>query len=499
MMTSASLAVTDDVEWSGAERRGRASNPGPWSDAWTAGSRFALIAADVLAVIIASAIVLLLRHLVFGPVPAPRWGYTTGLFLWFAVRAATSLYRPFGLYPPEELRRSFFSSASAMVLHFSVLSVVSDLEAWRLVNLVIWPFALLFTYALRTTARSILSGRGAYGIPIVVIGNGAAARHAIRELHAHPELGFVPVAVFSSEYADASERRKLLGVPVVGRAEEAAAYRFPYLVSDAMIAVGDGWQDERNQSLAKRVAARYPNLQIFSAMTGHGHCLARARPLGPYLIIETSHSRFTRSKKLLKRLLDIAVAFPVLLISLPLLLIAGVAIMALDPGPMLFSQVREGRRGQPIRIYKLRSMVVGAEARLASYLTENPAARFEYERTMKLRNDPRIIPVVGKLIRKSSLDEVPQLWSVLKGDMSLVGPRVMPTREISLYSETGQELRRDMKPGLTGFWQVEHRSDSDFSVREIADSFYVANWSIWLDLWIILRTVRVVLTGSGAF
>jgi lipopolysaccharide/colanic/teichoic acid biosynthesis glycosyltransferase len=202
---------------------------------------------------------------------------------------------------------------------------------------------------------------------------------------------------------------------------------------------------------------------------------------------------------MLKRLLDIAVALPVLLLSLPFLLIAGIAIMAVDPGPMLFSQVREGRRGHPIRIYKLRSMVVGAEAKLASYLTDNPSARFEYERTMKLRSDPRIIPVVGKLIRKSSLDEVPQLWSVLKGDMSLVGPRVMPTREISLYSETGQELRRDMKPGLTGFWQVEHRSDSDFSVREIADSFYIANWTIWLDLWIILRTVRVVLTGSGAF
>jgi lipopolysaccharide/colanic/teichoic acid biosynthesis glycosyltransferase len=291
----------------------------------------------------------------------------------------------------------------------------------------------------------------------------------------------------------------LQGVPIVGRSEDATSFKFPYLVSDAMIAVGEGWQDERNHLLAKSVAARYPNLQIFSAMAGHGHCLARARPLGPYLVIETSHSRFTWSKKFLKRLLDIGVALPVLLLSLPLLLVAAMAIMIADPGPILFSQIREGRRGDPIRIYKLRSMVVGAEAKLASYLTSNPAARFEYERTMKLRNDPRIIPFVGKFIRRSSLDEIPQLWSVLKGDMSLVGPRVMPTREISLYSETGQELRRDMKPGLTGFWQVEHRSDSDFSVREIADSFYVANWSIWLDLWIILRTVRVVLTGSGAF
>jgi lipopolysaccharide/colanic/teichoic acid biosynthesis glycosyltransferase len=305
--------------------------------------------------------------------------------------------------------------------------------------------------------------------------------------------------VFSSEYADPSERQTLLGVPVIGRSEAAVSYEFPYLVCDALIAVGDGWQDERSHHLAKKIARRYPHLQLFSAMPGHGHCLARARPLGPYLIIQTSHSRFTWSKRAMKRLVDIAASLIVLVIAFPFVLAAGLAIKASDGGPMLFGQEREGRGGRPIRIYKLRSMVVGAEAKLAAFLANNSAARFEYERTMKLRDDPRIIPVVGKLVRKTSLDEIPQLWSVLKGDMSLVGPRVMPTREVSLYSKSGQELRRDVAPGLTGFWQVEHRSDSDFSVREIADSFYVANWSIWLDLWIILRTVRVVLTGSGAF
>jgi lipopolysaccharide/colanic/teichoic acid biosynthesis glycosyltransferase len=144
-------------------------------------------------------------------------------------------------------------------------------------------------------------------------------------------------------------------------------------------------------------------------------------------------------------------------------------------------------------------MVQGAEQKLAQHLTANQAARFEYERTMKLRNDPRILPVVGKFIRKTSIDELPQFWSILKGDMSFVGPRVMPTREIELYSQRARELRRDMLPGLTGFWQVEHRNDSDFQVREFADSFYVSNWSVWLDLWVMLRTVRVILSGSGAY
>ena len=215
--------------------------------------------------------------------------------------------------------------------------------------------------------------------------------------------------------------------------------------------------------------------------------------------METQHLRFSTEQRILKRALDLGITIPALIVSAPVILAAAIAIKIVDPGPAFFGQIREGRGGKPVRIYKLRSMVVGAEDKLAQYLAENPAARFEYEQTMKLRKDPRILAGVGAFIRKSSVDELPQLWNVVKGDMSLVGPRVMPTREIDLYTEPGRELRRDMLPGLTGFWQVEHRNDSDFRVREIADSFYVSNWTVWLDLWIILRTVRVLAKGSGAY
>jgi lipopolysaccharide/colanic/teichoic acid biosynthesis glycosyltransferase len=144
-------------------------------------------------------------------------------------------------------------------------------------------------------------------------------------------------------------------------------------------------------------------------------------------------------------------------------------------------------------------MVPDAEKRLAEYLAANPAARFEYERTLKLRQDPRVIPKIGSFLRRTSIDELPQLWSIVKGDMSLVGPRIMPVQEVDRYSTTGRELRRDVPPGLTGLWQVMHRNNSDLHIREVADSYYVNNWSVWLDGWILLRTVRVVLGGSGAF
>lgn len=492
-------AATNAAVLGGADRRAPPSDPKQWAASASTFTSATLLAVDTLSMVIATIIVLLMRSAIFGPVANPHFSLWASMLVWFGVRWIAGLYAPYGLQPPDKLRRSFISSIAALVTHFVILVALTQMEPWRMINLLVWLIVLPLTYSLRGLARGWLVAIGRYGLPIVVIGNGVPARRAIRELHAHPDLGFVPVGVFSTEYAAPDERQSLAGVPVIGRAEQAPTYSFPYPVRTALIVVGDGWHDERNHQLAEQLAARFPNLQIFSSIVGRSHWLARARPLGPYLIIETCHGRFCLWQRFLKRLLDIAVTLPALLLALPFMLLAGLAIVIANPGPMFFSQLREGRHGKPIRIYKLRSMVIGAEAKLANYLAENPQARFEYERTMKLRDDPRIIPKVGAFVRKTSLDEIPQLWSILKGDMSLVGPRVMPTREIELYSEEGKELRREVSPGLTGFWQVEHRSDSDFKIREIADSFYVGNWSIWLDIWIILRTVKVVASGSGAY
>jgi Undecaprenyl-phosphate galactose phosphotransferase WbaP len=457
------------------------------------------VVADVAALAVAFTIILVVRKWLFGPLPPLHWGMWSSLVAWFLFRTSSELFSPCGLYGPEELRRSFRTSATAFILHVALLIADGDLQSFRLIGLLIWPLVFPFAYAFRGFARERLIAAGGFGVPIAIIGNGLAARRAIRELHSHPQLGYVPVAVFTSERTEANETKAMLRVPLVGRSEMAATFTFPYRVNHAMLAIGSGWSDERNHALAQKVARRFNHLQIFSNAVGDGHWLARARPLGAHITIETRHARFAWNQRLMKRAMDIAISLPALVVAAPVILIAGAAILIADPGPIFFSQTREGRRGKPIRIYKLRSMVKGAEAKLSRYLSENPAARFEYERTMKLRDDPRIIPVVGKALRKASIDELPQLWSILKGDMSLVGPRVMPTSEINLYSADARELRRDMLPGLTGFWQVEHRNESDFKVREVADSFYVANWSVWLDLWIILRTVRVVATGEGAF
>ena len=193
-----------------------------------------------------------------------------------------------------------------------------------------------------------------------------------------------------------------------------------------------------------------------------------------------------------KRVIDIALV----LLAAPLaLLIVGLLcpFIMRDGGSPFFAQERVGRGGRIFRMWKLRSMVSNAEARLESYLDACPERRREWDAHQKLRHDPRITRI-GRIIRKSSLDEVPQLWNVLRGEMSVVGPRPMMPSQRALYPGTAYYA---LRPGITGFWQVSVRNESNFSQRAEFDTSYFRNLSLLTDLWVMLRTVRVVLSGTG--
>ena len=193
-----------------------------------------------------------------------------------------------------------------------------------------------------------------------------------------------------------------------------------------------------------------------------------------------------------KRIFDITAvvcAAPlVLLIVVPLMLL-----IARDGGSPFYTQMRVGRNGKEYRMWKLRSMVVGADAKLAQYLSENAEAKAEWDQTQKLKSDPRITSV-GRLIRKTSLDELPQLWNVLIGEMSLVGPRPMMPCQKRLYP--GQDYY-DLRPGITGAWQVSKRNESFFAERASFDSQYKSNLSAKTDALILVKTVGVVCKATG--
>ena len=196
-----------------------------------------------------------------------------------------------------------------------------------------------------------------------------------------------------------------------------------------------------------------------------------------------------------KRLLDIAGACIALILCAPVMLMILLCLSFV--GKPIFSQQRVGRDGKPFACYKFRSMVVGAEQVLADYLRHNPAAKDEWLRTYKLANDPRITPV-GHFLRKSSLDELPQLFNVFLGDMSLVGPRPLLRRELPNYGAVISLYER-VRPGITGLWQISGRSHTTFAERVSYDEWYIKNWTVWYDLVILLQTVWVLLRGQGAY
>ena len=149
-------------------------------------------------------------------------------------------------------------------------------------------------------------------------------------------------------------------------------------------------------------------------------------------------------------------------------------------------------------MFKLRTMYPNAEERLEKYLQEHPENRAEWERCFKLRDDPRVLPYIGKFLRSSSLDELPQLFNVLRGEMSIVGPRPFPYYHLDCYDNQFREFRRSVPPGLTGMWQVEVRSNGDMEDQRLHDTYYIRNWSLWLDLYILFKTIAVVVSRRGA-
>jgi lipopolysaccharide/colanic/teichoic acid biosynthesis glycosyltransferase len=200
---------------------------------------------------------------------------------------------------------------------------------------------------------------------------------------------------------------------------------------------------------------------------------------------------------LAKLLMDVAFALLLGAIALPVVACAAMWIRLVSPGAAFYTQEREGEHGQSIWIWKLRTMHPNAETELDHVLSASPGIRSEWTCHFKLRHDPRVLPGIGGFLRKTCLDELPQLWNVLKGEMSLVGPRPFPLYHVEQFSPRFRELRTTVRPGLTGLWQVSDRSADSFAAQEALDTYYIRNWSLWLDLYMIARTVRAVLFARG--
>jgi undecaprenyl-phosphate galactose phosphotransferase len=214
------------------------------------------------------------------------------------------------------------------------------------------------------------------------------------------------------------------------------------------------------------------------------------------LILTMRNNLARRLPQLIKRCFDLAVSATVLTLASPLFLF--IAFKVSQSGrPIFFGHTRVGQHNKPFKCYKFRTMAPNADQLLAELLARSPEARAEWERDFKLKDDPRITPI-GRFLRKTSLDEIPQLWNVLKGDMSLVGPRPVVTAELDRYGNQ-VDYYLEAKPGITGLWQISGRNDVSYDTRVYLDAWYVKNWSLFNDIVILLRTVTVIFRKDGAY
>ena len=223
----------------------------------------------------------------------------------------------------------------------------------------------------------------------------------------------------------------------------------------------------------------------------------QVRNLGPVLGIEFSNELLRPENRIVKRMLDIILGSVFLVIAAPIIFVCGLMVKTVSRGPMFYVQEREGLDGNKIRMWKLRTMYVDAERRLEDHLAANPGLRSEWESKCKLARDPRVVRGVGRFLRRFSIDELPQLWCVVTGTMSLVGPRPFLPEQTELYGNAARYVQA--LPGITGLWQVSGRNQLSFVERAKLDENYLLNRSFWMDLRILWQTIWVTIEGRGAY
>lgn len=466
----------------------------PVSSAWTPGTMFAT---DVLAVELAFVLGLGVRRLL-----APWFSADVGLHQYFGVAVGIlllpvihyqiGLYPGYMLGPVERLRRRMLATIAVFGGLVAWDNIVSRGVFSRGVLLATFAFALILPPLVETAVRTWLVKHGRWGIPVVILGAGAAGCAIAKTLRAEPQLGLNPVAYLDNR-AD-SWNRMAEGIPVLGPLDLAADLRQG--AEAAVIALADLAKADAAVLLAE---LNFPRVIVIPDLAGAASMWVTARDLGGCLGLEIKRNLMIRRNHTLKMLMDRLIALPLFLATLPSVIVAAVWVKLVSRGPAFYQQKREGFDGKPIAVWKLRTMYADGDRILESWFEAHPEDRAHWLRHFKLRRDPRVLPVIGTLLRRTSLDELPQLWSVLKGEMSLVGPRPLPDYHLRQFTSEFRSLRTRVLPGLTGLWQVSARGDADLELHQALDTFYIRNWSPWLDLYILARTFSAVIFARGAY
>jgi Undecaprenyl-phosphate galactose phosphotransferase WbaP len=403
------------------------------------------------------------------------------------------LYPAMLLHPAEEMRRTFHAVTTVIVvLVASTFFFRNQLEYSRYVIGLSWVLVPPVVLLCRVITRKLFSQRGWWPTSAVVLGTGPAAQKIARSLNKSQRGLRVTGVLLPTAVGDWDSDLP----PVIGHLSDASMIRRQDSMPYAILAMPNCTQAEL-QKVIQDYCKGFRHILIVTDLLGVCCLGISPREIGGQVGIEIPQRLSFVVPKIVKRSIDCALGLVIFLMLVPLLLIICAAIKLTSRGPIFFGHLRYGRDGKPFYALKFRTMVTKADPVLNDYLQQHPEQLLEWQVNHKLKKDPRIT-TVGRWLRRYSLDELPQLINILAGHMSLVGPRPIVESEIKRYAAT-YDLYTRVLPGLTGLWQVSGRNNTTYEERVAFDDYYVRNWSIWMDMYILARTFRAVLHADGAY
>lgn len=411
-----------------------------------------------------------------------------------------------GLYPgimasPAEDVKKFFICTFFSFMGIAISIFVEDNDEKFAVALALTlavPIATVLLPGAREGAKHLFGNFKWWGVPAVIYSEGGTSGDfVIKRLLTRGDLGYRPAAIIDGLAASIGEKTYNIGgkigtaaIPVFPPADETAD-----MIRFLKIKVGIvcGYDNSMARMLTSHRYTIIANRSRNPLLSG----TLQLKDIGGIVGFSSVHNLTKKTNLFAKRAIDIAIILLTLPLVIPISFVIALIIKATSPGPVLYGHSRIGQNRRPFKCWKFRSMRKDADKMLDEILASSAEMREQWEKERKFLNDPRITPF-GAFLRKTSLDELPQLWNIFIGEMSFVGPRPVTESELDRYGDDTDYIL-SVTPGLSGMWQTSGRSDTEYEERITLDTYYIQNWSVWLDIWILIKTVWVVLCGHGAY
>lgn len=414
--------------------------------------------------------------------------YTIYFPLILIVFYASGLYPGIMISPAEEIKKIAISMIFSFTgIAFSILLENKEGKIAIIIALLIAiPISIFTIPTAREAARRGFGHFGWWGVPAVIYCTGDSGNTVINRLLKRPDLGNKPAVIINSAAIDCYEYND---IPVFPPTKNILEIIKKLHIKVAILC--DFGRNFPDSMMNFRYVVTIPRNQNLFAGT------MQLKDFAGILGFSSTHNLTKKINLVFRRFTEILFLLVLSPFVLVLTVFIAVFIKISSPGPIFYGHERIGKNREKIKCWKFRSMYIDADEQLQKILDADPQKREEWERDRKFSDDPRITPF-GKFLRKTSLDELPQFWNVILGQMSLVGPRPVTESELIRYGDN-IDFILSVPPGISGMWQVSGRSDTGYEERITLDTYYIQNWSIWLDLWIVIKTIWVVFSGKGAY